>query len=863
MMAALTLSPEQLGQFPTHLALSLQVLLREYDEKDSFRTAHRLIDAVEVLCKTYTVASLGTFLYALRPDIGEEESTEEVEKIKVQVASGLRTPSLGQWWSFARDTGKLLQKFGIAHAMPGAGEAVSESRAPLFKAFENEKKNLLSFRNQFAHGATPSQEVCLERLRDIVQLFIPLVQGPAARPLLEARLVVCLRDGRTLLARGLTLQEIECDAALLPRHLYFEEGGRWIDVYPLLAYQEEEGHFYFYNDQKKNSKLNFLNYPQARHRQDIAGWSELLVRVPIDEWKKINNPALVPFQQYIESLTEEFKGRLGEFEKIAHFLKGRSKGFLTYWGPPGAGKSALMARLVQMLRTTPEQRSALYPGVEWPALGFFVLEYFIRRGKSDTSQDFLDSLNQRLDQMFGLQMELGSTDKERQQGLEARLAHIATTKLKEGQRLLLVVDGLDEASPDSRLIDALPRAVPDKVFVLYGSRPKPYLQQYFYGSLEREHREERDLTGLAGEDIRAILSEHVNKYELAKEYIEAVLIESGGNPLYLQLLCRGLEAGNYRLNAIQALPEVMEDLYKNELGVLKSAPAGDQALDFLCLLAAAKDFVPLALAEDILGVSNLGLKLDSIREFLFENPLTADVLDYQLFHESLREYLWAGDYRSKVLACQSKLADYCCQWKAASAHTGEGPSDLRWPPEARAYAMRHAFRHLFDTLQEHDKQGDRKACRTRARQILELIEDADWRAKNYQTLGNGYALQEAYAIAQRVLMAYSEGEPDHALVLDYAYRMHQEPLDLYNAQRERLREGLGHRGLRSLEEVAEIAKIGATPREKVLLVLSALWTIPIQIPIPEVLTNEVQGWLTTAKDEALDKLWAIQSSQRI
>ena len=99
-----------LAYLPMPLVQTLEAFEKENHEKQAFRSVHRLIDAIEVLCKLYTVASVGTFLEVLKLELDSEHtlSEQDFDKIKVMLAAGLKTPSLGIWWSFARDTAKVL-----------------------------------------------------------------------------------------------------------------------------------------------------------------------------------------------------------------------------------------------------------------------------------------------------------------------------------------------------------------------------------------------------------------------------------------------------------------------------------------------------------------------------------------------------------------------------------------------------------------------------------------------------------------------------------------------------------------------------------------------------------------------------------
>jgi hypothetical protein len=229
------------------------------------------------------------------------------------------------------------------------------------------------------------------------------------------------------------------------------------------------------------------------------------------------------------------------------------------------------------------------------------------------------------------------------------------------------------------------------VRVLYGARPTQHLKHAFYDELDREHRAELDLRGLGRADTRALLAAHVDKYRLEEGWLDAVVKQSEGNPLYLRLLCQGLQDGVYRLGDALGLPKDMAALYGNALVDIERRTPG--ATRLLTLLAASRDFVSPAMAAELLGVEVSALvagPLTGCRELLFENPLTASVEDYQLFHESLREHL--RDTRGDdVLAWEEALADWCAGWRLPSG-------DQRHPRgERRAYAMRHAVGHLAES----------------------------------------------------------------------------------------------------------------------------------------------------------------------
>ena len=76
--------------------------------------------------------------------------------------------------------------------------------------------------------------------------------------------------------------------------------------------------------------------------------------------------------------------------------------------------------------------------------------------------------------------------------------------------------------------------------------------------------EELTETFKSKEEIRAHIYEVANKYEVERDsaWIDAVMQKSQGNPLYMKILCNGLENGSIILNNIETLPETIYEDYK-------------------------------------------------------------------------------------------------------------------------------------------------------------------------------------------------------------------------------------------------------------------------------------------------------------
>jgi hypothetical protein len=848
-----------LSFLPMPLVQTLEAFEKENHEKQAFRSVHRLIDAIEVLCKLYTVASVCSFLEVLKLELNNEHnlSEQDFDKIKVMLAAGLKTPSLGIWWSFARDTAKVLTNLKQTEILPHFNEELIYKNSLLKKAFDSED-NLITFRNKYAHGATPSEEVCGEELAEKWPKIEKLLGQIKALNVVE--LVICKTDGKSYLAKGDKLELLNIDKKLKQGDVYFHFQTQWVNLHPLLTFNEKTDgsvDFYFYND-LKDKHANFINYPHSVHQQDSKLKEELLARIPIHEWKKKSDgEEFRSFKEHIEMLTEVFKGRKEELKHVSEFLETNEKGFYCIWGSPGVGKSALLARVSQLLSYAPEIRQQAELEVTWPNLKISTVEYFIRRGSTETITDVFESLSQRLDFQFGIKMELGKTNEERRILFEKRLS-IISKQLKEDERLLLLIDGLDEAKAGDPMLTYLPKFVPEKILILYSARPQPAIKFSFYDSLDREHRSQFELGALSLADIRAILMEHVNKYELTPIYIEDVLKQSDGNPLYLKFLCKGLEQKIYRLNQSTELPNGMKELYEKALYKMETEFSG--TINYLNLLAASHDFVSKEMAADLFGMKPSEFEqriLAGCSELLYENSITTSVEDYQLFHESLREYL-KEKYNSEISEWNEKIADYCKDWQ-------EENKNLKLQKAALRYAMSFATTHLYDSWLEN-KEDKPALAAERKESLLALIDNQEWRYKNFEVLGNAKALQQAYQLAQKVIVAYDKEGEQISKVIAYANAIHHEPFVMYLHQRKRLQKAIPSADLpKQLETLIDLANMGESATTKLMLLYTALWSSDFKgVRLPTSFTTKTEEWLELARDNSLKKMWGfVQQKTKI
>ncbi len=611
-----------------------------HSETQPFRKVHRMIDLFESIIKSHTAVILSEYV----------KHNHLSDAAKGMLAQGLRTPSLGTWQLFSRVLFEELQ----AQNHKWIFSDFSFEFAGLNKALDVDKTNAIALRNNYAHGATPTDAQCEADIKN----FEPFINQ-----LLELKWL----NNSTLELRDAKVFVTNENAAL--------------SLHPILLYRKEssDASFAFFND-LRNDKVGLLNYPLSKHYREKDFWNEFHEYLPLHEWKKTGSS---DFTQRIEELTETFKGRVEERARIHDFVRSKSKGYLSIQGNPGIGKSALIAQVFKEIKNHKE------------AQNIHCIEYFIRRGNTQAAIDYLlNYLIKRTDEVFVQGREIRAEGKmtfDLQNQLFSKWRQWA--EYSQGKKLLFLIDGLDEGV-ENDVLKYMPRENFNNILIIYGSRPGGHKSiNDLWATLPTEYHTPLLLKGLSKSDIRALIYEVANKYEVEREsaWIDAVQQRSQGNPLYLRLLCNAIENGSIALNDENALPKEINEYYKAILSrYAQNLLDGDALLAGLFAFAAAKDYLTMAHLGLInkLGDATVQRISSILKEVLYENPLTEEVLDYQLFHESFREYL-VKEKAKELRDAAERILDFCASWESL-----EGTWEQRYT--LQQYAI-HAFESKKET----------------------------------------------------------------------------------------------------------------------------------------------------------------------
>jgi WD40 repeat protein len=390
---------------------------------------------------------------------------------------------------------------------------------------------------------------------------------------------------------------------------------------------------------------------------------------------------------------EHFFGREDVFAELDRLVEKKPAGFVLVLGGPGMGKSALLSRWLDRR----EGRGEPTP------------HHFLRRSVNrwDEPDVVRQNLAARIEALYPAQRDNDAPSERRLEELLARVSEQAL--VPENKRLVLVLDGLDEASVrdehDNPVARILPYRLPRGVVVVCASRPAyPHL-----GWFEQRDQLVRPLLDLdqsawsTSNDaaVRAFWAYHTAsgrfRPPLAGELVVAALERAQGNLLHAVKLAEWLEDAPVEARTPANLPVGLEGLLAALWRQLQALPAAQsecirEGLGFLCV---AREALPARCLEAALGwppgTADARLLETPARQVIVEEPAAwhQGEARYRLYHESFAE-LVRGKLKGGLSALHHRLAEQVAAWPPADA----GDVFLR------GYALRHGITHQVEAARD-------------------------------------------------------------------------------------------------------------------------------------------------------------------
>lgn len=376
----------------------------------------------------------------------------------------------------------------------------------------------------------------------------------------------------------------------------------------------------------------------------------------------VDTPYPEAFKALIQRKIEKFCGRKFVFQRFAQFLENNRKGYFTVLGDAGMGKSAIAAKYVY------DTHSICY---------FNVLVE-----RNNTAEMFLESIRGQLINRYRLE----NAEKACLADLLAKVAQ----KLGDGERLVIVVDALDEVEqvtgPENILY--LPKTLPDGVYFLLTRRPYEAGKKRLYTegvSMEELDLKKAENEKLSREDVKEYIHlflNHDTEYQdglnkwigdcnYATDYfVEQLADKSQNNFMYLSYVLPAIAKGDYQDLGLKDLPEGLQQYYQNHW-VRMGMETQRQEIMVIVLFILVSIGKPIS-CEMIAGMArkdeyDVKEVLDKWREYLNLQEIEGDIC-YTIYHASFQDFLkkkTALDGKRKLFKeVNQQIAEYWEKWEA-------------------------------------------------------------------------------------------------------------------------------------------------------------------------------------------------------
>ncbi|AKG20478.1 helix-turn-helix domain-containing protein [Calothrix sp. 336/3] len=391
--------------------------------------------------------------------------------------------------------------------------------------------------------------------------------------------------------------------------------------------------------------LGTKDCPNGVERQAVKNIAKVLKMEPTDivdvkDWYPQRQ--LPPeFERLIYEKTELFCGRKFVFDAIEDFLQNNPNGYFTIIGDAGMGKSAISAKYVL---DNPET----------------ICFFNIRAEGNNRPEIFLKRIRQQLIARFQL-LDVADAD-----------LSILLTKAKEklftGERLIIVVDALDEVDQEGTAnILYLPTILPDGVYFVLTRRPYNQNEKRLNLSpstptQELDLREKiQESVQDVKEYIRELLADskyqqglvkwieqqdHMESHISCEYFVEIIAVNSENNFMYLRCILPAIAEGYYHDKPLDELPVGLQGYYENHWHIMgmtaKPLPKNKIKIVYvMCALrsAASREVIAKYSKQNALTVQEV---LDGWAQFLQKQEIYQPPR-YRFYHESFRDFLHRRD----------------------------------------------------------------------------------------------------------------------------------------------------------------------------------------------------------------------------
>lgn len=665
------LYPEGLtpDDMPTYLAHPWRALCVEDHPRVKL---HWLTDTAELAVRWAVALALAEVLHA--------NDTVLPPALARDLRDNIQRPTLGRWLGMLRALTDAAPK--NPSVAPGVFALYKATFEPRFKTINQGgtvQDSLLVMRNQIAHGGGMSRA----HAQELLDIFFPQIQALLSEVLDVTRgtSVVSINKDRTLSLQGLSPETVEP-----PASVGNATSGTWLvgpkdalHMLPLVIYgpvkhidsagqtkdkpNSDSPQFFARAD---SDKLSYTPLGRDEAHSEIIEVELFRTIFQMDAARAARTDAALslPWDEDIQQarrVAPDLVGRDVEIKHIKAWMKSRDPydsaqprvGW--FWGGPGFGKSIIMDKLAA------DYSAGTHRG--------FFYHRFKTTGRH-SKRDALRLLQAALYAWEPLKAITQAPDfladgEALIDDLEGRLKAISTLEAHHPRAprpaFWILLDGFNDIManhPD--MVDLVRKFAVDGTVWLVAGRPEHGLNEAFEGP-SAEHIFEEGLGAMSPEDIRAMLLEGLGnaRYALLRrdsdsgdgvqnQFIERVIQNARGLPLYVHLLLDDLRSGALTVQDDERLPDGLTAYYDALMDRVGLSSVRRDLPLIVCALAVASeplDASALALLaapeledyEDYMGRVQAALR---VGQALLRRATTPEgTQGYALYHQSFKEYI--------------------------------------------------------------------------------------------------------------------------------------------------------------------------------------------------------------------------------
>jgi hypothetical protein len=343
---------------------------------------------------------------------------------------------------------------------------------------------------------------------------------------------------------------------------------------------------------------------------------------------------------YIEEKTKHFVGRRFVLQRVLEFTQNNSRGYFFILGDPGIGKTAVAAHIVQEKG--------------------YIHHFNIRAQGINKTRDFLENVCAQLIIRYKLQYQILPERISHDSGFFTELLRAVSNKLTTDEKVVIVIDALDEVDSTGKQHDAnplyLPPLLPPKTFIIITGRRNAI--DNFRIESERDILDIDQNSKENAEDIREYLENQLKISKLrdftlsqnvtTEGFIELMLRKSQGNFIYLRYVLPEIEQGFYKDLGLEGIPEGLQNYYESHWHLMRGMDETawfEYKLPVLAALTMVRSPVSVDLIAKFSGVeqhARIRSVIGEWKQFLIEQIFRENdrlVKRYRVYHESFHDFI--------------------------------------------------------------------------------------------------------------------------------------------------------------------------------------------------------------------------------